>query len=162
MTETVSLVLHSLPTPGEGAGCERTILTRFLEAIGKARPQLVGFNSLSSDLMILLQRSMVHRLHLPDFCRRPDKPWEGIDYFSKALRRAHRSEGRVRRLGQGDAEPARVRHVLRHPRQDARRRQLASTICGSPATSAPSSATTSAMRCRRTCSGYERPCSRDS
>ena len=80
---TVSLVLHSLPTPEEGAGCERTILTRFLEAIGKSRPQLVGFNSLSSDLTILLQRSMVHRLHLPDFCKRPDKPWEGIDYFSR-------------------------------------------------------------------------------
>lgn len=86
---SVSLALHSLPSREDGLGREREILGRFLEGIGRAKPQLVGFNSISSDLTILLQRAMVHRLHLPDFCRRPQKPWEGIDYFSR------HSEGHV-------------------------------------------------------------------
>ncbi len=80
---SVSLGLASLPAAGADTCGEADILRRFLEGVGKAQPQLVGFNSLSSDLVILLQRSMVHRLSLPDFCRRPAKPWEGIDYFVK-------------------------------------------------------------------------------
>lgn len=79
----VSLMLHSLPLPGTETCTEADIIGRFMNAIGKAKPQLVGFNSHSADLPILLQRALAHRLTLPDFCSRPDKPWEGVDYFAK-------------------------------------------------------------------------------
>ncbi len=77
----VSLHLHSLPE--DEAATEGEILGRFLSGVGKAQPQLVGFNSRSADLVILLQRAMVNRLAQPEFCRRPAKPWEGVDYFGK-------------------------------------------------------------------------------
>ena len=79
----VSLVLHSLPAADAESSDEADLLSCFLEAVGKAKPQLVGFNSRSADLMILLQRAMVHRLALPDFCQRPAKPWDGVDYFAR-------------------------------------------------------------------------------
>jgi hypothetical protein len=79
----VSLDLRSLPNGDAATMTESDILSRFLTGVGKAQPQLVGFNSRSSDLCILMQRAMVHRLSLPDFCRRPAKPWEGVDYFAK-------------------------------------------------------------------------------
>lgn len=62
---------------------ETSILGTFLQAIGKHRPQLVGFNSHSADLKILSQRAVVKGLAAPEFCRRPDKPWEGADYFAR-------------------------------------------------------------------------------
>lgn len=65
------------------ANSEASILTAFLGAVGKHRPQLVGFNSRASDLKILVQRAFVNGIAAPDFCRRPEKPWEGVDYFSK-------------------------------------------------------------------------------
>ena len=82
-TQGVSLMLHSLPPPGSEGATEGDLIARFMGAIGKAKPQLVGFNSQSADLPILLQRALVHRLALPDFCRRPEKPWEGVDYFAR-------------------------------------------------------------------------------
>lgn len=80
---TVRLDLRSLPGDRDAATAEADLINRFLAGIGKARPQLVGFNSRSADLMILLQRAMVHRLVQPEFCRRPEKPWDGADYFAK-------------------------------------------------------------------------------
>jgi 3'-5' exonuclease len=77
------LTLFSLPQSGDGVLPEGELLDRFLAAIGKSKPQLVGYNSQSADLKILLQRALVHRLHLPAFCQRPDKPWEGPDYFAR-------------------------------------------------------------------------------
>lgn len=65
------------------ASAEASVLTAFLGAVGKYKPQLVGFNSRGSDLKILLQRAFVNGLSLPEFCQRPEKPWEGIDYFAK-------------------------------------------------------------------------------
>jgi len=62
---------------------EATLIGTFLDAIGKARPQIVGYNSQSSDLKILVQRGVIHGLRQPEFCRRPDKPWEGTDYFAR-------------------------------------------------------------------------------
>jgi 3'-5' exonuclease len=79
----VSLKLHSLPSPDEPDASELDRLRRFLTALGKAKPQLVGFNSQSSDIVILLQRALSNRLALPDFCKRPAKPWEGVDYFAR-------------------------------------------------------------------------------
>jgi len=62
---------------------EASILVKFLGAVGKGKPQLVGFNSRAADLKILVQRAVVNGLSLPDFCHRPDKPWEGCDYFAR-------------------------------------------------------------------------------
>ena len=65
------------------ANAEASVLTAFLGAVGRYKPQLVGFNSRASDLKILLQRAYVNGLSLPEFCQRPEKPWEGIDYFAR-------------------------------------------------------------------------------
>lgn len=82
---TVRLTLTALPhdpgNPGEAA--EAHVVGAFLEALGKSRPQLVGFNSVQSDLKILVQRGLILGLSAPGFCERPDKPWEGIDYFAR-------------------------------------------------------------------------------
>jgi len=68
----------------DAAQCdERAMLEKFLHAVGKFQPQLVGFNSTASDLKILAQRGVIRGLHAPEFCRRPDKPWEGTDYFAR-------------------------------------------------------------------------------
>lgn len=62
---------------------EASVVGTFLNAIGKCKPQLVGYNSRASDLKILFQRAVVNGISAPEFCSRPEKPWEGIDYFSK-------------------------------------------------------------------------------
>jgi predicted PolB exonuclease-like 3'-5' exonuclease len=43
----------------------------------------VGFNSRESDLPILIQRGIAGGVAAAGFCRRPAKPWDGYDYFSK-------------------------------------------------------------------------------
>jgi hypothetical protein len=63
---------------------EASIVGTFLEALGRYRPQLVGFNSQDSDLKILVQRALVLGLQAEGFARRPDKPWEGVDYFARS------------------------------------------------------------------------------
>jgi predicted PolB exonuclease-like 3'-5' exonuclease len=82
---SVKLNLMALPhdpsNPEESS--EAAVVGKFLDALGKNRPQLVGFNSLQSDLKILIQRGLVLGLSAPGFCERPDKPWEGIDYFAR-------------------------------------------------------------------------------
>lgn len=81
----VKLHLRSLPRdprqPRDTA--EATMLHTFLNAIGRQKPQLVGFNSQASDLKILLQRSLAQGIQAPEFCQRPNKPWEGVDYFAR-------------------------------------------------------------------------------
>lgn len=62
---------------------EAAVIGTFLGAVGKFKPQLVGFNSRASDLRILFQRALVNGISAPDFCKRPDKPWEGVDYFAR-------------------------------------------------------------------------------
>lgn len=79
----VSLRLHAIPSAADGAMPEEHIIDRFLSAVGQRKPQLVGFNSSNADLPILIQRALVHGLHQPAFCSRPDKPWEGTDYFAR-------------------------------------------------------------------------------
>jgi predicted PolB exonuclease-like 3'-5' exonuclease len=79
----MSLELVSLPKLGAGLNDERDIVGSFLNNAGRVRPQLVGFNSLSADLPALVQRALVHKVSSPRFCKRPNKPWEGIDYFGK-------------------------------------------------------------------------------
>ncbi len=80
----VRLQLHSLPTVSDREApeaAESEILRRFLEGVGRAKPQLVGYNSWSADFRILIQRSVAVGVQAADFAKRPDKPWEGVDYF---------------------------------------------------------------------------------
>lgn len=81
---TIRLQLHSLPTVTQRSApeaAEAEILRRFLEGVGRAQPQLVGYNSWSADFRILLQRAVALGVQAADFAKRPDKPWEGVDYF---------------------------------------------------------------------------------
>jgi len=81
-----TLKLVSLPAePADPEKCrERAILEAFLKGIGRSKPQLVGFNSGNADVPILAQRAIVNGLPGFGFGERPDKPWEGVDYFSTA------------------------------------------------------------------------------
>ena len=81
---SVKLNLLSLPRDpsSDEEASEAHVVGTFLDALGRNRPQLVGFNSLQSDLKILIQRGIILGLAAPGFCERPDKPWEGIDYFA--------------------------------------------------------------------------------
>jgi predicted PolB exonuclease-like 3'-5' exonuclease len=63
-------------------GNEKSIIKRLLGAIGQSSPQLVGFNNIKSDWPIMLQRAIVHGLCGQGVGTRPDKPWEGVDYYS--------------------------------------------------------------------------------
>ena len=80
----VRLQLHSLPTVGDcnaPEAAEGEILRRFLEGVGRAKPQMVGYNSGAADFRILLQRAVALGVPAAEFAKRPDKPWEGVDYF---------------------------------------------------------------------------------
>ncbi|MEO5377885.1 MAG: 3'-5' exonuclease [Magnetococcus sp. DMHC-6] len=80
-------VLHLLSLPRDLTDPEqiqeRGIVGRFLHALGERQPQLIGYNSIAADLRILVQRGIVLGLTEPKFCQRPNKPWEGVDYFAK-------------------------------------------------------------------------------
>ena len=80
----IEVKLHSLPSiPTEGKKCsEKYILKTFLDAVGKSKPQLVGYNSISADLRILVQRSIAKGIEAGSYAKRPNKPWEDRDYFS--------------------------------------------------------------------------------
>lgn len=80
----IEINLHSLPTDPTNPelSSEKNIIETFLQALGKRQAQLIGFNSLSSDLKILIQRGVAHGIEASQFCSRPNKPWEGKDYFS--------------------------------------------------------------------------------
>ncbi len=82
---SIRLSLMSLPNlkKSDGSDREREILSTFLNAIGQHKPQLVGFNSHSADLTIMIQRAITNGISAPEFCKRPDKPWEGLDYFAR-------------------------------------------------------------------------------
>ena len=79
------LNLLSLPRDPSSADERREahIVGTFLEALGKHRPQLVGFNSQDSDVKILIQRAVVLGLQAAGFAARPEKPWLGVDYFAR-------------------------------------------------------------------------------
>ena len=85
----VTLNLLSLPretdltTQQESVNGEAEIIDKFLSALGERKPQLVGYNSLGADLRILVQRAIILGLRCPQFAMRPNKPWEGVDYFAR-------------------------------------------------------------------------------
>lgn len=81
----IKLHLQSLPRDPKVAEqiSEAHIVGTFLDAVGTHQPQLVGFNSQSADLKILVQRGLANGIQAEGFCTRPDKPWEGVDYFAR-------------------------------------------------------------------------------
>ncbi len=87
----IEFSLNSLPKlPLESDDVdEAAIIERFLYILGGRRPQLVGYNSAESDLQVLIQRGMINEITAPEFNKRPDKPWEGPDYFDSRNSEAH-------------------------------------------------------------------------
>ncbi|NJL48947.1 MAG: 3'-5' exonuclease [Leptolyngbyaceae cyanobacterium SM2_5_2] len=79
----VRLRLTALPKTPDHPMTEGELISTFLGYVGRQKPQLVGFNSHTSDLPILLQRGIAAGISAPEFCSRPDKPWEGTDYFAR-------------------------------------------------------------------------------
>jgi 3'-5' exonuclease len=81
----IEFSLNSLPElPFDGNDVsEAEIINRFLYILGKRCPQLIGYNSSESDMQVLIQRGIINELHAQAFCNRPDKPWEGNDYFKR-------------------------------------------------------------------------------
>lgn len=79
----VTLRLTALPKQADQPMAEGELIHTFLGYVGQQKPQLVGFNSQTSDLPILMQRGMVTGISAQAFCQRPDKPWEGVDYFAR-------------------------------------------------------------------------------
>ncbi|HSV32313.1 MAG TPA: hypothetical protein VLH40_09895 [Atribacteraceae bacterium] len=83
--EEITFHLHSLPLThdSEKDQGEATVLTAFLDEVGKFRPQLIGYNSQGSDLKIILQRSLVHGIRAEKFVHRKGGRWEEPDYFNR-------------------------------------------------------------------------------
>ncbi len=83
--------LNSLPKlPLEADDVDETaIIDRFLYIVGDRCPQLVGYNSSESDIQVLIQRGIINEISAPAFCKRPNKPWEGLDYFDARNSDAH-------------------------------------------------------------------------
>lgn len=79
----VQLDLLTLPRDASDPAqtSEGHMLRTFLNAVGEHQPQLVGFNSYDADIKILIQRSIVNGISAPGFNDRPNKPWEGNDYY---------------------------------------------------------------------------------
>ena len=77
--------LLSLPKEPKSvpAETEASIIERFLDGVGDKKPQLVGYNSMNSDIKILIQRGVANGISAAGFSKRPNKPWEGYDYFAR-------------------------------------------------------------------------------
>lgn len=80
---TTKLHLLSLPRDVNDPDqiLEKNVVGTFLEKVGQYKPQLVGYNSASADIKAFIQRSIVLGTQAKGFCTRPNKPWEGDDYF---------------------------------------------------------------------------------
>lgn len=84
--DQVKLHLLSLPADlmEEESQQEAILLQAFLDAVGKRQPQLIGFNSRGFDMALIKQRAVINGLSADRFFSRPEKPWEGVDYFSRS------------------------------------------------------------------------------
>lgn len=82
------VTLRLISIPADPANPEKAqearILEAFFKAVGRSKPQLVGYNSGNADLPILMQRAIVQGVSSHGFAERPDKPWEGADYFAQS------------------------------------------------------------------------------
>lgn len=87
----IDFALNSLPKLPfiDATVDEAEIIGKFLHFVGVRNPQLVGYNSSESDLQVLIQRGMVNEIRAEAFSSRPDKPWNGRDYFDSRNSEAH-------------------------------------------------------------------------
>lgn len=81
-TGDIHLRLTTLPRDLDQLMNEGELISTFLGYLGQHHPQLVGFNSQTTDLPILLQRGLVAGISAAEFCRRAEKGWSN-DYFSR-------------------------------------------------------------------------------
>jgi predicted PolB exonuclease-like 3'-5' exonuclease len=83
--ELPEIRIETYPKLGAGPIPEAELLRKFFAFFDKSKPkpQLVGFNSSNADVPILVQRGMALNLCAQEFSSRPDKPWEGRDYFAR-------------------------------------------------------------------------------
>ena len=81
----IEFKLHSLPSlpASKETADEGKIICDFLDALGRRKPQLVGYNSQESDVQVLVQRGIINQISAPMFCRRPEKNWDPEDYFKR-------------------------------------------------------------------------------
>lgn len=81
----VALKFHTLPKINGTIEqlSEADIVRRTLSFIGRNKAQIVGWNSFGFDQTALFQRAMILGVTIPAYCERPNKPWEGPDYFAK-------------------------------------------------------------------------------
>jgi len=68
---------------------EGKMIQDFLEGVASQGYQLWGYHSSRSDVPILIQRALALGIRLPNFARRPPRPWEGLDYFDARNSQAH-------------------------------------------------------------------------
>lgn len=77
------LNLRLFSRPADDDFDEAKIIQGFLEGIGNRKPQIVGFATTSFDLPTIFQRAVINGISAPNFCERPNKPWDNEpDYFS--------------------------------------------------------------------------------
>jgi 3'-5' exonuclease len=62
---------------------EKELIQRPLTFIGRNQAQVVGWNIDNFDWPVLIQRGLRNGVVIPDICKRPNKPWEGNDYYAK-------------------------------------------------------------------------------
>lgn len=81
----IEFKLHSLPSlPAvKNDLSEGKIISDFLDALGRRKPQLVGFNSQESDVQVLVQRGIINQISAPMFCARSKDKWDKADYFAR-------------------------------------------------------------------------------
>lgn len=75
------ITLLSIPEIGKES-VEDEIVGRFLSGVESQQPQIVGWNSSGADWWIFIQRALRHGMTFPEL-RRPDKPWNGNDYYDR-------------------------------------------------------------------------------
>ena len=68
---------------------EGKMIQQFLEQVATKGFQLWGYNSSGADVPILMQRAIALGIELPKFSKRPNKPWEGMDYHDARGSQAH-------------------------------------------------------------------------
>ena len=80
------LTLPGLATTGDKkepfSSTEKEMIQRPLTFIGRNQAQVVGWNIDSFDWPVMIQRGLRSGVVAPDLCKRPNKPWEGMDYFA--------------------------------------------------------------------------------
>lgn len=75
--------LHLVSRPTDDNFDEKITIEEFFRWIAERKAQIVGFASSTFDIPTLFQRAVVLGIEIPEFCERPEKPWDPQpDYFS--------------------------------------------------------------------------------